>query len=156
VAAHPGGLPEPTLTLVYHLEATVDAPLDLGDGHRIVPLTGGTFTGPGLTGTLVPGASADWQTVLPDRTALGDIRYTLRTDGGDLLAVRSRSTRYGAPEVLARLAAGEPVDPGEYVFRASTTIRTTAPDLRRLNHGVFATVGGRSPGGVAYDTYLVG
>ena len=32
-----------------------------------------------------PGASADWQTVLPDGTALGDIRYTLRTDDGVVL-----------------------------------------------------------------------
>jgi hypothetical protein len=77
-------LPEPRLTLVYHLEATLGEPLDLGDvaqGHRrIVPQTGGTFTGPELNGKLLPGASADWQIVLPDGTALGDIRYTLQTD----------------------------------------------------------------------------
>ena len=43
------GLPEPRLTLVYRLEATLGEPLDLGDvsqGHRrIVPQTGGTFAG---------------------------------------------------------------------------------------------------------------
>ena len=50
--------------------------------RRIVPLTGGTFTGPDLTGKLLPGSSADWQTILPDGTALGDIRYTLQTDKG--------------------------------------------------------------------------
>jgi hypothetical protein len=155
----PVHLPEPRLTLVYRLEATVAPPLELGDvapgRRRIVALTGGTFTGPDLNGVLLPGASADWQTVLPDGTALGDIRYTLRTDGGDLLSVRSDSTRHGAPEVLARLAAGEPVDPGEYVFRASTRITTGAPGLAALNRGVFVTVGGRLPAGVAYDTYLV-
>ena len=41
-------LPDPRLTLVYRLEATLGEPLDLGDvaqGHRrIVPQTGGTFT----------------------------------------------------------------------------------------------------------------
>ena len=52
-----------------------------------MPLTGGTFTGPELSGKLIPGASADWQTVLPDGTAPGDIRYSLRTDGGGLLYV---------------------------------------------------------------------
>ena len=74
-------LPDPCLTQVYRLEATLAQPLDLGEtaqGHRrIVPLTGGTFTGPELNGKLLPGASADWQIVLPDGTALGDIRYTL-------------------------------------------------------------------------------
>ena len=46
---------------------------------------GGTFVGPELRGKLLPGASADWQTVLADGTALGDIRYTLQTDAGELL-----------------------------------------------------------------------
>ena len=68
-------------------------------------LTGGTFAGPELSGTLLPGASADWQIVLPDGTALGDIRYTLQTDGGDLLYVQSRGVRHGRADVLARLAA---------------------------------------------------
>jgi hypothetical protein len=153
-------LPDPRLTLVYRLEATLAEPLDLGDvaqGHRrIVPLTGGTFSGPDLNGSLLPGASADWQIVLPDGTALGDIRYTLRTDGGDLLYVQSRSVRHGRPDVLARLGRGEEVDASEYTFRTSTQIETAASDLDWLNKGVFISVGGRQAGGVIYETYLVG
>jgi muconolactone delta-isomerase len=155
----PGALPEPRLTLVFRLEATLGSPSDLGDvaqgRRRIVPLTGGTFTGPELHGSLVPGASADWQVVRPDGTALGDIRYTLRTDRGDLLFVRSSGVRHGPPEVLARLRRGEDVDPSEYTFRLSTQIETSAPDLDWLNKGVFLGVGGRQAGGVTYETYLV-
>ena len=140
-------LPDPRLTPVYRLDATLGEPLDLGDivqGHRrIVPLTGGTFIGPEISGTLVPGASADWQTVLPDGTALGDIRYTLRTDGGDLLYVQSRGVRHGPAEVLARLGRGEDVDPSEYTFRAATQIETAAPELDWLNKGIFISVAGR-------------
>jgi hypothetical protein len=158
-AMAPRSLPEPRLTRVYRLEAELGPPLDLGDtaqGHRrIVHLIGGTFTGPELSGTLVPGASADWQTVLPDGTALGDIRYTLQTDGGDLLDVRSRSVRHGSAEVLARLARGEDVDPAEYTFRTATRIETAAPELDWLNKGIFVSVGGRGPGVVIYETYLV-
>ena len=153
-------LPGPRLTPVYHLEATVGRPFDLGDTgqahRRVVPLTGGTFTGPEISGTLVPGASADWQTVLPDGTALGDIRYTLQTDGGSLVNVESRSVRHGSAEVLARLARGEDVDASEYTFRASIRMETAAPELDWLNKGVFIAVGGRRPGGVTYETYLVG
>jgi Protein of unknown function (DUF3237) len=153
-------LPDPRLTLVYRLEATLAEPLDLGDvtqGHRrIVPLTGGTFTGPDLNGRLLPGASADWQIVLPDGTALGDIRYTLQTEGGDLLYVQSRSVRHGRPDVLARLGRGEEVGASEYTFRTSTQIETAASDLDWLNKGVFISVGGRQAGGVIYETYLVG
>jgi Protein of unknown function (DUF3237) len=152
-------LPDPRLTLVYRLEATLGEPLDLGETaqgrRRIVPLTGGTFTGPELNGTLVPGASADWQTVLPDGTALGDIRYTLETGEGDRLYVQSRSIRHGSAEVLARLGRGEEVDPSEYTFRTWTQIETTAPALVWLNQGVFIGVGGRQAAGVIYETYLV-
>jgi muconolactone delta-isomerase len=153
-------LPEPRLTQVYRLEATLAPPLELGEtaqGHRrIVPLTGGTFSGPELSGRLVPGASADWQIILPDGTALGDIRYVLETDRGDVLYVRSRSIRHGSPEVLARLGRGEDVDPGEYTFRTSTEIETAAPHLDWLNKGIFISVGGRQAAGVIYETYLVG
>jgi hypothetical protein len=153
-------LPDPHLTKIYRLEATLGQPLDLGDtpqGHRrIVPLSGGTFSGPDLTGTLLPGASADWQIVLPDGTALGDIRYTLRTDDGDLLYIESRGVRHGSAEVLARLGRGEDVDASEYTFRTSTRIETAAPHLDWLNKGVFVSVGGRQAGGVIYETYLVG
>jgi hypothetical protein len=152
-------LPEPRLTRVYRLEATLAQPLDLGNvvqGHRrIVPQTGGTFTGPELNGKLLPGASADWQIVLPDGTALGDIRYTLQTDAGELLYVQSRGVRHGSAEVLARLARGEDVDASEYTFRTSTQIETAAPRLDWLNRGVFISVGGRQARGVIYEVYLV-
>jgi hypothetical protein len=152
-------LPEPRLTLVYRLEATLGEPLDLGDlgrGHRrIVPLTGGTFSGPGMSGKLLPGASADWQIVLPDGTALGDIRYTLETDAGDLLYVQARGVRHGSAEVLARLGRGEDVDASEYTFRTSARIETAALELGWLNKGILIGVGGRQAAGVIYETYLV-
>jgi Protein of unknown function (DUF3237) len=152
-------LPEPRLILVYRLTAEVGQPLDLGQmpqGHRrVVPLISGTFDGPELRGRLVPGVSADWQTVLTDGTALGDIRYTLQTEAGDLLQVRSRSVRHGTADVLARLARGEDVDPSEYTFRAATKIEGADPQFDWLNKGVFISVGARKQGGVIYETYLV-
>jgi hypothetical protein len=153
-------LPGPSLTKVYRLEATLGPALDLGDvasgRRRIVPLVEGTFTGPSFNGSLVPGASADWQIIQSDGTVVGDIRYILQTERGDLLYVRSRSVRHGPPEVLARLGRGEDVDASEYTFRTSTQIETATGDLDWLNKGVFISVAGRQPGGVIYETYLVG
>jgi muconolactone delta-isomerase len=159
-AAGSTGLPEPRLTRVYRLEATLGEPLDFGDvaqsHRRIVPQTGGRFTGPEINGKLLPGASADWQILMSDGTAFADIRYTLQTDGGDLLYVQSRGVRHGSAEVLARLARGQDVDASEYTFRTSTQIETAAPQLEWLNKGVFISVGGRQATGVIYETYLVG
>jgi Protein of unknown function (DUF3237) len=152
-------LPEPRLTLIYRLEAMLGEPLDLGEvsqGHRrIVPLTGGAFAGPELNGKLLPGASADWQLVLPDGTVLGDIRYTLETEEGALLYVQSRGVRHGSAEVLARLGRGDDVDASEYTFRTSTRIETASRELDWLNKGIFVGVAGRGQGRVIYETYLV-
>lgn len=147
------------MTKIYRLEATLGDPQDVGEisaGHRrIVPLTGGTFSGPELRGTLLPGASADWQIVLSDGTALGDVRYTLETERGDLLYVQSQGVRHGSPEVLARLGRGEDVDASEYTFRTSTKIETAAASLDWLNKGIFISVAGRQPRCVIYEVYLV-
>jgi Protein of unknown function (DUF3237) len=154
-----GQLPDPRLRMVYRLEVTLGEPLDLGEvaqGHRrIVPQTGGTFTGPELSGELLGGASADWQIVLPDGTSFADIRYTLQTDDGDLLYVQSRGVRHGSADVLARLGRGEDVNASEYTFRTSTQIETAASELDWLNKGVFISVGARQADGVIYETYLV-
>jgi hypothetical protein len=58
--------------------------------------------------------------------------------------------------VLDRLARGEDVDASEYTFRTSTQIETAASALEWLNKGVFISVGGRRPGAVIYETYLIG
>jgi hypothetical protein len=152
-------LPEPRLTKIFRLEVSLGEAIDVGNvaqgRRRIVPLTGGTFAGPELNGTLLPGASADWQIVLSDGTALGDIRYTLQTDHGSLLYVRSQGVRHGSAEVLARLGRGEEVEASEYTFRTSAQIETAAPDFDWLNKGVFISVAGRQPRGVIYEVYLV-
>jgi hypothetical protein len=153
-------LPAPRLTMVYRLDVTLAEPVELGEiangRRRIVPWVAGAFSGPQLNGRLLAGPNADWQIVLADGTALGDIRYTLETDEGDLLDVRARGVRHGRPEVLARLARGEDVDASEYTFRTWTQIETATPRLDWVNKGVFISVGGRRPGGVSYETYVVG
>jgi hypothetical protein len=152
-------LPDAHLKLIYRLEATVGDPHDVGPisaGHRrIVPLTGGTFSGPELRGRLLPGASGDWQISLPDGTALGDVRYTLETERGEVLYVQAQGVRHGSTAVLERLARGEDVDAGEYTFRTAVKIETGSDSLDWLNKGILVSVGGRQRGGVIYEVYLV-
>jgi hypothetical protein len=152
-------LPAPKLRHVYRLDADLDAAIDLGhtpQGHRrIVALTRGRADGPDFNAELLATGGADWQIVRPSGSSVADIRYTLKTDGGALLYVQSHGVRHGRPDVLARLAAGEDVDPSEYTFRATVSIETSARELAWLNDGVFIAVGARRPGGVSYDVYLV-
>jgi hypothetical protein len=152
-------LPTPKLRHIFRIDATLEAPVDLGPiaggRRRIVPLSGGAFTGTELSGTLLAVGSADWQTAHDDGSSVGDIRMTLQTDSGAVLYVQSRAVRHGPPSVLARLARSEQVDPSEYTFRTATQIETTDEELQWLNEGVFIAVGGRQPAGVSYDVYII-
>src|SRR5271166_1785018 len=77
----------PALEFIFSAHVTVDPALDLGDvgkgGRRIVPITGGDFSGPQMRGQVLPGG-ADWQVLRSDGTAELEARYTLRTDEGVL------------------------------------------------------------------------
>jgi hypothetical protein len=142
-------LPDPVLTQVYRLKAIPGRPLDFGDlvaGHRlVVPLVAGTFTGPELNGHLLQGGSATWQLVAPERTASAEVRYTLQTDSGALLYVRSLGWARGDDDEL-----------GAPLVHATTRIETAAPSLEWLNRSVFVTVAGRTAVNLMYETYLVG
>src|SRR4029078_12406294 len=86
--------------------------------RRVVPITGGTFAGPAIRGRVVPGG-ADWQYVRPDGVLALAPKYTLKTSDIVLVMVTNRGVRRGPPEVIARLARGERVDPSEYYFRTT-------------------------------------
>ena len=84
----------PQLEFALQLRVTIDQPYTVGDtsnGRRIViPITGGTFEGPLLRGTILPGG-ADYQLANADgtRTQLEAI-YSIKTDDGVYIHVRNR------------------------------------------------------------------
>jgi hypothetical protein len=155
----PLALPTPTLRHVYRLRAELSTPLEIGEEpagrRRLIAYGEGRFAGPEISGAVLPGGSADWQLVRPDGSAAVEVRYTLQTDSGSLILVRSEGVRHGDPEVLARLGRGEEVAPDEYTFRVATRMETADPDLAWLNDGVFVGVGAREAAAVIYDVHLV-
>jgi len=84
----------PELEFVCDLKVTIDPPVTLGEtpsGKRvIIPITGGTFEGPNMKGTVLKGG-ADYQyvTMGGQRTELEAI-YTIKTDDNVLIHVRNR------------------------------------------------------------------
>src|ERR1044072_8912955 len=88
----PAAPPAPKLTFAFELRAQVGPPLELGDvahgRRRIVPIPGGTFSGSGINGRIVPGG-ADWQIVNEAGFTEIDTRYTLETDQGELIYVQN-------------------------------------------------------------------
>ncbi len=146
----------PQLEFIFAAHVTVDPALDLGDvgkgGRRIVPITGGDFSGPQIRGKVLPGG-ADWQVLRTDGVAELEARYTLRTDDGALIYVRNLAFRHGPPDVIAALAAGRPADPASYYFRGATFFETSAARYAWLTKHIIVCTGAREPAGVELNFY---
>ena len=123
--------------------------------RRTAPLRGGTFEGPRLRGTILPDGSADWQLLRPDGVLEMDVRFTLRTDDGALISMRSFGLRHGPPNVIAALGRGETVDPSTYYFRTMPRFETAHPAYSFLNHLVAVASGDRRPEGPIYTIHEV-
>lgn len=148
----------PRLELIGRCRADLGEPLELGHTpwgrRRIIPIVGGEFEGPRVSATILAGG-ADWQVVHEDGVAAIDTRYTLETHDAALISVATRGVRHGPPEVLARLARGEPVDPAEYYFRVAIQYETGAPAYGWLNRIVAIASAVRLADQVLYDAYAV-
>ncbi len=150
---------QPGLDFVFRVTVTVDTPLELGvydnQRKRIVPITDGVVEGPRFTGVVLPGG-ADWQSLrVGDGNTQVYARYTLRHEDGTLVSVVNVGVRRGPADVLAKLAAGEMVDPSLYYFRASPQFDVQPGPHGWLMENTFVCVGKRWPQSVELDIYRV-
>lgn len=151
-------LAEPSLEFIFEAKVTLDTVQELGittyGKRRIIPITGGSFEGPNIKGSIVPGG-ADWQTVRADGTADLEARYTLKTDDGALIYIQNRGIRHAKPEVLKRMARGEKVDPSEYYMRTSATFEVAEGKYNWLTKTVIISTGARMKDHVVLKFYKV-
>lgn len=158
IAAQTAAMPEPTLEFVFEAKVTLDTVQELGKTsygkRRIIPITGGVFAGPNIKGKVVAGG-ADWQTVRADGTADLDTRYTLKTDDGVLIYIQNKGVRHAKPEILARLAKGEKVDPKEYYMRTFAVFEVAEGKYDWLSKSVIIGVGARMADHVVIRFYKV-
>ena len=144
----------------FLFRATFEVPRvhDLGDtpfgGRRIAEVTGGSFEGPRMRGRAQAGGG-DWLLMRNDGILQLDVRVTLETDDGALIFMTYRGVRHGPAAVMARLNAGEQVDPSEYYFRTAPFFETAAPAYSWLNGIVSISTGHRLSTGPVYDVYQV-
>ena len=82
----------PATEFVMQLKVTLGEPYSVGEtphGRRtVIPITGGTFEGPLLKGTILNGG-ADWQLAKGNRTEIEAI-YSIQTDDGVYIHIRNR------------------------------------------------------------------
>ena len=144
--------------LLFQMTLDVLRVTDLGDtpfGHRrIIEIAGGSFEGPKLRGRALPGGG-DWLLLRPDGGLQMDVRLTLETDDEHLIYMSYRGIRHGPDEVIARLNAGEEVDPSEYYFRTAPFFETSSETYGWLNRIICVATGHRKPSGPVYNVFQV-
>jgi hypothetical protein len=148
----------PELEFVCELNATLAAAIEIGHTpaglRRIVTLIEGTFEGPLLRGTILPGG-VDWQIIRADGVAELDAHYVLKTADGVLIRVQNGGLRHGPAEVLKRIADGGNVDPSEYYFRTTPVFEAPAGPYEWLNRSIFTATAHRKASSVIVAIFRV-
>jgi hypothetical protein len=140
-AGLPPGARVPKLEFVYECDVTLLAPIDFGDmpdGHRrIIPISGGTFKGPEVSGIVVPGG-ADWNLQRRDGAGTVEAAYYLRTDDG----VNLRITNKG---VSAANRVNDPNAPERFSMFTIPTFEAPPGKYDWMNRTTFVgTLGGHT------------
>ena len=108
----------PQTELVYQAIVDIDPAMMLGDGplgeRRMVPITGGSFSGPGLSGKVLAGG-ADRQLIRKDGVKRLDAFYEMQTDDGAVLTIRNQ------------VVVDQPKNGPRYAF---SNVEITAPEGR--------------------------
>jgi hypothetical protein len=114
----------------------------VASGRLVVPVSGGTFEGPRMKGTvLTPGG--DWILERPDGSRVLDVRILLQTDDAQTIYVSWRGIAYTPP------AGG-----GKLFARIVPVFETGAPRYAWLNDVVAVGVC-RGGGKIAYRIYRI-
>ena len=151
-------LPIPSLRHFCDINVELGPIREMGPGRagrrRIIPIVGGSVTGPEISGRLL-NLGADWQTVFAGGVAELDTRYAMETDDGALIEVVNYGYRHGPANVIERLAAGEDVPPDRYYMRTHARLETGNSKYEWVNRMLFVGTGARRKSSVHISLFAI-
>ena len=112
-----------------------------GGGRLVVPVSGGTFEGPRLKGSVVS-PSGDWILERPDGSRVLDVRLLLETDDAQAIYVSWRGIAY-------------PLPAGGLFARILPVFETRAQKYAWLNNVIAVGVYRGLPGKIVYRVYRI-
>ena len=150
--------PAPRLVHAFDMVVRLDPIIEMGMGRagkrRIIPIVGGSVEGERIRGEILD-LGADWQSLYADGLAELDTRYALKTHDGAIIEIVNQGLRHGPAEVMARVAAGENVDPAEYYMRTHCRLETGDPRYGWVNRALFVGTGGRRAASVVISMFEI-
>lgn len=152
-----GGAATLATELLWRFEVTFGPMQTIGmtpHGMRVfVPVLEGTFEGPRIRGTVLPGGS-DAALVRPDGTVDLDIRAVALSDDGPIY-MTAFGLQVATPEVSLRLQQGQPVDASEYYMRAAYRFETASQRYAWLNQILGVAIYRRTARGLTGDVFAI-
>ncbi len=149
---------KPRLEHLFDMRADLEAPQLIGAApagqRQIFIIKGGTFEGPRIKGTFLPGGG-DWALMRTDGAMQLDVRATLKTDDGALIYTAYSGLIILSPDVLGRVMGGEDVPLAEYYFYTNPVFQTAAESYAWLNQTIAIGRGKVIPGAVEYRVWAV-
>ncbi|WP_066806908.1 DUF3237 domain-containing protein [Sphingomonas asaccharolytica] len=145
----------PLFSLSILLHPTIELGRTPAGGRRVYPVSGGSFEGERVRGSVSPLIGSDLLLERSDGTFQQDVRLLLVTDDDERILMTYRGVRRASSEVDERLARGELVDRSEYYLRTTPYFETAADRYDWINGIVAVAEGGRIPGGVRYDVHEI-
>ena len=148
----------PVLEFFCELNVQLDKPLVVGETahgiRRIIPIIGGTVSGPAIKGEIIRGG-ADWQVLRKDGVMELEAHYQFKTDDGVLIYIKNTGLRVAAPEIAAKIAKGEQVPSNEYYFRTIPKFEAPAGKYGWINDAIFVCTGERLPNAVLIRVWKI-
>ena len=142
----------PELEFALQLKVTLGDTYSCGEtqhGRRtVIPITGGTFEGPNIKGTIINGG-ADYQLANKDNRTELEAIYSIKTDDGVYIHVRNRGIIYGGQD-----ENGNPT----FYFKAAPQFEApTDSKYNWLNNALFVCQPDFSPGfkGIVLNVWKV-
>lgn len=144
-----------TMTLNVDFAGMVSIGQTPGGLRRIAPVTGGTFTGERLNGTVLPGGN-DWVVNREDGVMVIDVRLTLQTDDSTMIYLTYQGRLLAGTEAMARFRKGGLLEPHEYSLAMVAKFECGDGRYNWLNNVVAVGTGEQTTSGPIYSIFEVG
>jgi Protein of unknown function (DUF3237) len=143
-----------TMTLTVDFAAMVGIGPTPAGLRRVAPVSGGSFTGERLKGTVLPGN--DWVINRPDGVMVIDVRLILQTEDGAMIYLTYQGRFLATPEVMARFAKGALLEPHEYSLAMVAKFECGDERYAWLNNVVAVGTGEQTAMGPVYSIFEIG
>ncbi len=155
-------LTPPTLVFAFRIVLRFDTgprlrfePAFRAGRRGFVAVQGGEISGPKLTGLVLPQSGGDWPWFWPGGLVDFEAHYQLEASDGTPIYIHNQGIAWSAPQVLARIEAGEPVAPEDTYCRLTPRFEAPAGPHEWLNRTVFIGTGERRGAHSVFDYYAV-